>query len=188
VSESASKRIIAVIAPREFRDEEYQVPRQVFDDAGVAVTTCSSSPGTAAGKLGATVEVDLVLADAVANEAWTDHDAVVFVGGPGSKGYWDDADAHRLARGFDAAGKLVCAICSAPIILARAGLLEGRSATCFEGDRAELVRAGATYTGAEVTLDGRFITGSGPTAADAFAHTIVERLGAGTSRNAGASA
>ncbi len=178
------QRVLAVIAFERFRDEEFLVPREVLEHAGLAVTTCSSARGTATGKLGARVEVDVLLADVGA----AGYDAILFVGGPGSKGYWDDPVAQRLARDFHNAGKLVCAICSAPIILARAGLLEGRAATCFEGDRGELERGGATYTGAEVTLDGRFVTASGPTAAAAFAHTIVERLGAGTSQNAGTAA
>ncbi|MBN1916799.1 MAG: DJ-1/PfpI family protein [Verrucomicrobia bacterium] len=168
--------ILVVIAFERFRDEEYLVPREVFEAAGCAVTTCSTRLGTATGKLGAKVEVDVVLGEVSA----AGYDAVVFVGGPGSKTLWDDAAAQGLARELSDAGRLVCAICSAPIILARAGLLDGRSATCFEGDRAELERRGAIYTGGEVTLDGRFITGSGPAAADAFAHAIVERLGAGT--------
>jgi protease I len=176
VNEHRDTRILAVIAFERFRDEEYLVPREVFEAVGWSVTTCSSRLGTARGKLGAAVEVDVTFADAKAS----DFDAVMFVGGPGSKALWDDEGAQRLARGFAEAGKLVCAICSAPVILARAGLLEGRSATCFAGDRAELESAGAAYTGAEVTLDGRFITGSGPTATAAFAHTILERLGAGT--------
>jgi protease I len=176
VNEHRHRRILAVIAFERFRDEEYLVPREVFEAAGWTVTTCSSRLGTAHGKLGAAVQVDVTLADAKA----ADFDAVMFVGGPGSKALWDDEGAQRLARDFAEAGKLVCAICSAPIILARAGLLAGRSATCFAGDRVELEAAGAAYTGAEVTLDGRFITGSGPTAAAAFAHAMVERLGAGT--------
>jgi protease I len=175
VNVNPAKRVLAVIAFEGFRDEEYLVPREAFEQAGVGVTVCSSSLGTARGKLGARVAVDVRLAEAGASG----YDAVMFVGGPGSKGYWDDETAHALARAFDEAGALVCAICSAPITLARAGLLEGRSAACFEGDRAQLERAGAAYTGAEVTLDGRFITGSGPAAAKAFAHTIIERLGAG---------
>ncbi len=176
MSESPHKRVLAVIAFERFRDEELLVPREVLEQAGVAVTVASSAPGTATGKLGARVEVDVLITDA--REA--DYDAVAFVGGPGSKGYWDDPAAHDLARAFHNAGKLVCAICSAPIILARAGLLDGRAATCFEGDRAELEHGRAAYTGAEVTMDGRFITASGPAAAAAFAHTIGERLGAGT--------
>jgi protease I len=165
-----------VIAFERFRDEEYLVPRDVFEGAGCAVTTCSSQLGAATGKLGASVEVAITLADANAGG----YDTVVFVGGPGSKGFWDDPAAQQLARAFHDAGKPVCAICSAPVILARAGVLDGRLATCFEGDRKALEAGGASYTGAEVTLDGRFITGRGPAAADAFAHAIVERLGAGT--------
>jgi len=176
VRNSRQQRVLAVIAFEQFRDEELVVPREVLEQAGVGVTVASSALGTARGKLGAQVEVDVLLADAKAG----DYDAVLFIGGPGSKGYWDDPAAQRLAREFHEAGKLVGAICSAPIILARAGLLEGRSATCFEGDRAEFAKGGAAYTGAEVTLDGRFITGNGPVAAEAFAYTMVERLGAGT--------
>jgi len=176
VNESRQHHVLAVIAFELFRDEELLVPREILEEAGIGVTVASNSLGAATGKLGARVEVDVLLTEAKA----ADYDAVLFVGGPGSKGCWDDAAAHRLAKGFAEAGKLVCAICSAPIILARAGVLEGRLATCFEADRAELERGGASYTGAEVTLDGRFVTGSGPTAAAAFAYTIVERLGAGT--------
>jgi protease I len=188
VNKSPQQRVLAVIAFERFRDEEFLVPRRVLEEAGVAMTVCSSALGTATGKLGAQVDVEVTLADAAAQGASGDYDAVLFVGGPGSKGFWDDAAAHKLATGFVEAGKLVCAICSAPVILARAGLLKGRCATCFDGDRTELERGGATYTGAEVTLDGRFVTGSGPTAAEAFAHTIVERLGAGMSRDAGMTA
>jgi len=176
VNESPQKQVLAVVAFELFRDEEFLVPREILEKAGIGVTIASSMLGAATGKLGARVEVGVLLAQAKAAH----YDAVLFVGGPGSKGFWDDPDAHHLAKDFVEAGKLVCAICSAPIILARAGLLEGRLATCFEADRAELERGGATYTGAEVTLDGRFITANGPTAAAAFAHTIVERLGAGT--------
>ena len=61
-------------------------------------------------------------------------DAVIFVGGGGSEVYFDDPKAHNIARKAFKAKKLVCAICIAPSILAKAGLLEGRKATVWEGD------------------------------------------------------
>ena len=73
-----------------------------------------------------------------------------------------------------ASGRPVAAICAAPLVLGRLGLLNGKRATCYPGVEGELV--GATYTAAMVEQDGLFITGKGPAAAFDFAYTIVERL------------
>ena len=73
-----------VIAPEQFRDEEYVEPREVFEKSGIGVTVASSRLGKAVGKFGLEVQVDLLLKDVHA----TDYDAVVFVGGTGSRIYF----------------------------------------------------------------------------------------------------
>lgn len=165
-------RVVMVIAPEVFRDEEYADPKAVLEASGHEVVTASTRPGTCTGKLGMSATAHVSVTDA-AEEAW---DAVVFVGGGGSAVFFDDADAHRLARETFARGALVGAICIAPSTLAHAGLLEGVRATAFASQEADLVAHGAIWTGEPVTVDGRIVTANGPEAATAFGQALAERL------------
>jgi protease I len=167
-------RVLMVIAPENFRDEEYARPREILESAGYAVVVASRSRETARGMLGMRVQPDLLLSEARA----ADYDAVVFVGGSGAQTYWDDPEAHRLAQEAADGGKVVAAICIAPVILARAGVLEGKQATVFDPPSlcAELTAHGATCTGASVQRDGRTVTASGPQAAEDFARSILAAL------------
>lgn len=66
------------------------------------------------------------------------------------------------------------AICAAPLVLGRLGLLNGKNATCYPGFESEL--KGANYTGDRVTVDNNIITGRGPGCSVDFALTIVSKL------------
>ncbi len=118
--------VVMVIAQNVFRDEEYAEPKAVLERSGARVTTASSAPGKCIGKLGMVADAEISVADA-ANRAW---DAAVFIGGAGAAVFFDDPDAHRLARGTFERGSIVGAICIAPSTLARAGLLEGVARDC----------------------------------------------------------
>ncbi|MEG1580480.1 MAG: DJ-1/PfpI family protein [Bacteroidaceae bacterium] len=71
-------------------------------------------------------------------------------------------------------GKLISAICAAPLVYGLMGLLEGKRATCYPGFEEYL--KGAQCTGSLVEIDGNIITGKGPAAAMPFAFALVERL------------
>lgn len=166
------KKVLAVIAFRGFRDEEYAVPKQLLEKAGFRVVTVSTERGTATGKLGMTAAVDMLYTEAAAE----DYAAVVFVGGPGSPGYWDDPAAHAFVRKMAAAGKVVAAICSACVTLAKAGVLQGRRATVWPGDGEVLRPLVGEYTAAVCERDGNFLTANGPAAAGRFGETLVGML------------
>ncbi|WP_373799754.1 DJ-1/PfpI family protein, partial [Bacteroides heparinolyticus] len=68
----------------------------------------------------------------------------------------------------------IAAICAAPMVLGKLGLLKGKKATCYPGFEQYL--EGADCTGAPVERDGNIITGKGPGAAMEFALAIVELL------------
>ena len=75
--------------------------------------------------------------------------------------------------------KLVCAICIAPMILAKAGLLKDINATVWDVDGKQssyFNSHGIKYTGEDVTVDGNIITANGPDAASAFGEKIAELL------------
>jgi len=166
-------RILMVIAADQFRDEEYFDTRAALDHAGHETVVASTRTGRCSGSRGghATAETTIDV------ERAADYDAVVFIGGSGSKLLVHNADAQRLALEADAEGKLLAAICHAPVILAAAGLLAGRRAT-VTSDAVGLIEAeGASYTGAGVTVDGRIVTADGPNSAAAFGRRIAELVG-----------
>ena len=170
----AGKSIVMIISDYEFRDEELLEPKDVFEKEGASVTIASKSVSTAIGMLGAKVKPDIHIKDLDVKN----YDAVIFVGGIGAEQYFSNPIAHRIAKQAYADEKIVAAICIAPNILANAGLLKDKKATCWPGqdNPANLKKRGAIYTGNAVERDGRIITGSGPYAATRFGRAIVSAL------------
>ncbi len=94
-------------------------------------------------------------------------------GGQGTENLAADARVVAAVRSFSEAGKFVTAICAAPTVLARAGVLKGCRATCYPACAAEL---GESYDNAPVVADGRIITGQGPGTAMLFALVLVQQF------------
>ncbi len=165
-------KVLMIIAQKNFRDEEFFEPRDILIKNGIEVKVASQELKMARGKLNGAAMPDLTIDQAEVN----DFAAIIFVGGPGAAVYLDDPVSHKLAKDFYAAGKVVAAICMAPSILANAGLLRGKKATCWFGEKENLTAHGAKYTGANVEVDGKIITACGPEAAKEFGEKIVEML------------
>lgn len=169
---SLTGRIVIFILPSlNFRDPEFTLTRDILKAAGVKIMTASTTP-VAKGAEGLSVKVDLPL-DKVDPKKY---DAVIFVGGPGSPQYFDDATAHMICKDTLASGKLLCSICASVSTLARAGVLKGIRSTAFESRAQDLKDHGAIYTGKPVEIDGKIITANGPAAAKAFGEAIVKAL------------
>jgi len=169
----AQKKVLMVIAPENFRDEEYQEPRAILEARGCAVTVASTRPGPAKGMLGMTVTPDTTLDQVVAK----DFDLVVFVGGYGAETYYNHPTAQAIATETIRSGRPVGAICVAPTILANAGLLKGKKATVWESQSKALIAGGAQYTARHVERDGLVITADGPTSAGLFGEELARVLG-----------
>ena len=101
------------------------------------------------------------------------YNAVIFVGGNGAHSFYEDEDAHRVARQAAAGVGVLAAICIAPGILARAGVLSGRHATVNASEAKALVAAGAAVAHTSVVTDGKLVTADGPHAAHEFAMAIL---------------
>ena len=170
----SNKTILMVIAPSDFRDEELFVPKEFFEKNGAEIVIASEKKGTAKGMLGGTTPIGLSMSEVVIS----DYDAVVFVGGTGiesHKLYENDAYL-KLATDAESSGKIIGAICLGPMVPAAAGILSGKNATVSESGTSYITGKGANYTGAEVTRDGRIITGVGPHAAEEFARMVARAL------------
>ena len=171
------KKIAMIIAFRDFRDEEYLIPKKILESAGAEIVTVSTSLGEAIGKLGGEAEVNTLLE----NLKVENYDSILFIGGPGAFKYLDDETCHQIAREIIENNKVLGAICIAPAILAKAGVLEGKKATVWSSvmDKSAvkmLKEAGAIYQDSPVVVDERIITASGPIAAKKFAEAIIETL------------
>jgi len=165
------KKIVMIIAKQMFEEPEFKYPKEIFDNEGADVTIASSTLSMATGG-SLRVKPDLLIDDIKVK----DFDAIVFIGGVGVIEYFENPQAHRIARQALEADKMLAAICMAPRILANAGVLKGKKATCFPNVREDIKAKGAIVTGEMVERDGNIITGNGPGAATKFGETIASAL------------
>jgi len=177
LEKAKGKKAVMIIAFRDFRDKEYFVPKEILEKAGVEVKTASNKKGTAIGADGGDTEVDLLISEI----SVSDFDAVIFVGGPGALENLDNEDSYKVAKEAISQGKVLASICISPVILAKAGVLEGKKATVWYSplDKSSiktLEEKGAIFENQPVVVDGNIITANGPGAAEDFGKKIVEVL------------
>ena len=173
----AGKKIAIIIAFRDFRDVEYFIPRNILAGAGAQIVTVSSQKGIAIGADGGDVQVNLTAQEVQAG----DYDALVFIGGPGMGKKLDDEAFQKIAKETVAKGKVLAAICIAPALLAKAGVLSGKKATVWSSPMEKsaikmLKEEGAQYLAEEIVIDGKIVTAAGPLAAEKFGEALVVAL------------
>jgi protease I len=170
------KKALLIIAPNDFEDIEFLHTKEELEKAKIQIDVASTKKETATGMQGTRVEVDIAL-DQVNVQ---DYDAIVFIGGLGACPYYTDDKALSLATEAFHYGKIVCAVCVAPLILSKAGVLKGKHATVYDRKIKELTQMlteeGAVYLEKQVVVDGNIITANGPDAAREFGRTIAREL------------
>lgn len=115
-------------------------------------------------------------ADRVLDTDVTSYDMIVLPGGYGGVDRMYESDTLlQVLKTMNEEGKYIAAMCAAPVVLEKAGLLENKNYTAYVGYDKK-INAG-TYTGEKVVIDGNIITGKGPAFAYAFAYKLVDVLG-----------
>lgn len=151
-----------------FEETEALAPVDILRRAGIPVTTVGVGGTLIRGSHDIYVQADMSIADL---SLGTDAQGVILPGGmPGVRNL--DADPKVCGAVTEAArrGLYVCAICAAPSVVGRLGLLSGRRATCFPGFEDALT--GAEVCADKVVTDGRFITAKGAGCALDFGFAI----------------
>ena len=174
-SAAESQPVLLIVPPVKIADPEYLETRKALEAVGLKVEVAGKSTETATGYGDLKVKPDLAINDAKAER----YSAVVVVGGEGTiNNLWDDTGLRALLQDAATRKKLVAAICSGPVTLARAGLLKNKAATSFpdQGMISALKEAGADYQTDAVVVDGNIVTGNGPDASAAFGQKLATIL------------
>lgn len=155
-----------------FEDIEALIPLDIMRRAGVEFKTVSVTGSL----LVETAHGVKIQADMLFEEAdFSDADLLMLPGGlPGATNLNDHADVKKAVVEQNARGKMVAAICAAPMVLGGLGLLKGKRATCYPGFEKYL--EGADYTHELCTVDGNITTGEGPAATLPYAYTLLAAL------------
>ena len=105
-------------------------------------------------------------------------DALILPGGlPGATNLRDNPKVIELIKTMHGKGKVVSAICAAPIALHEAGIMTGKTCTGYPMDLVKETLSDTNYTGERVERDGNIITGKGPGTSFEFAVEIASALG-----------
>lgn len=106
-----------------------------------------------------------------------DFDAVILPGGsPGYKNLKKNKIVLNTIKEAFYKNKLVAAICAAPAVLAKAGILKGKNCTIYPGMEIELKKGGGIPQNNWVVVDGNIIISQGPATALLFSILLVEKL------------
>lgn len=171
-----AKKALIIIAPKNYQDIEYERTRAALERGGLEISVAGGEGGICTGKFGGSVQNTLPLKQVKVE----DFDLVAFIGGPGAQAYVNHPEALRIAHEAAASSVPLGAICIAPLILAKARVLEGKKATVWDDGQgtqeAILEQAGAECTGDSVTVDGLIVTGNGPEASEEFGRTLVQLI------------
>jgi len=171
--ELEGKRVLMVVAPEGYKEDELSVPSGIFKELGAEVVVASTRTctGIARGMSGGEVAVNLSIGDVNLSE----YDSIVIVGGVGSMRYlWDDSDLRDMVRAAYDSHKTVAAICLSPVVLARAGILRDKECTAFITAKEELIKNGGKYLDKGVVVSGNIVTAKGPEYATEFAIAVAD--------------
>ena len=160
-------RVLCLLADG-FEELEAVAPVDLLRRAGVEVVMAAMDGPEVTGRNGIRVVADALYEDVDDGM----FDLLLLPGGPSVARMRADGRAAECARRFVESGRPVAAICAAPLVLADAGLLEGRRFTAFPGVRAELGGGGDE----RVVEDGLILTSRSAGTAMDFALAVVARL------------
>jgi 4-methyl-5(b-hydroxyethyl)-thiazole monophosphate biosynthesis len=158
-----------------FEEIEALTPVDVLRRAGVEVTTVGVTGKRVVGAHGVALEADVSPEEA---EALTDGAEIEMIVLPGGMPGAENLDKSPLVDTFIKkaldADAYLAAICAAPMVYGKRGLLKERDATCYPGFEKYL--EGAHYYEASVVVDGNFVTSDGMGSALDFALQLTALL------------
>ena len=147
-----------------FEEIEALCPLDLMRRAGLSVTTVGVGGEYLTGAHAITVRADITDRNFYAHSAQNETEMVFLPGGmPGTLNLGASEVVTDAIRSAAEDKKYIAAICAAPSILGKMGLLLGKEAICYPGFEAQL--EGAEISDQRVVLDGNILTAAGMGAA-----------------------
>ena len=166
---------IAILVEDMYNELEFWYPYYRMKEAGAQVTVVSTGAKEYHSKIGMPAPGG-TSAESVGSK---DFDAVIVPGGYAPDRMRRSDAMMKLVRESFEQGKIVAAICHAGWVLVSAGILKGKTATCFSSIKDDLINAGAKYVDQEVVRDGHLITSRMPDDLPAFCREIIAAMSKG---------
>lgn len=165
-----TKNSFLIFLPKkDFNEEEFTIVRNRLLKSGMNIFITSDDHFVCSGSKGMKVKSDTSFYNVNVNN----FGAFILIGGTGSKAYWKNEELYKIIKKFFDAEKVVAAICSSPIILAKAGILQNKKATCYSENKMELINAGIDYQDKNVVVDGNIVTANDARSALQFAEAVL---------------
>jgi 4-methyl-5(b-hydroxyethyl)-thiazole monophosphate biosynthesis len=161
------KRVLCILESG-FEEIEAIAPVDLLRRAGVEVVMAGVSSMEITGKCEVTIKADVLLENILGD----DFDALFLPGGPAVMELRKNVEVIALIRAFHGAGKLIAAICAAPLLLKDAGVLNGEQITAHFSTAGELPE----ITGGRVEIDANLLTSRGAGTAIEFGLAFVALL------------
>jgi protein deglycase len=159
----------SIILADGFEEVEAVTPIDLLRRAGIKVTLYGLTSLEVRGSHDIVIKTDLVFSSNA-----TSADALILPGGPGHKNLLNSPVVLECIQKSFKAGSLCAAICAAPVVLGKAGILAGKKVTCFPGCEDKL--AGGIFVDQPVVVDGNIITSRGAGTAVPFSVEIISYL------------
>lgn len=165
-------KTICIFLAEGFEESEALLPLDILRRGGMDVKTVSVTGNNV---VTSSHQVSVVADALIEDIKEEDVEMIVLPGGlPGSTNLDEHAGLDKMIMSFAAQSKPLAAICAAPLVYGKRGLLKGKKATCYPGFDKFL--EGAEYTGNLVQVTDNFILGKGPAAAAPFGFAILEKF------------
>ena len=163
---------VMILAEEYYEDLELWYPKLRLIEEGAKVFIGGTGEKTYKGKHGYPADADGNIKDFKAK----DFDAVIVPGGFAPDRLRRYKEVLDFIREIHKSGKVVAAICHGGWVLASAGIIKGKKATCVSAIKDDMINAGAKYSDEEVVVDGNIITSRMPSDLPAFCREIIKAL------------
>lgn len=169
---------IAFLLDTDFEQAEYEDVNNQLKAKGYDTTLITTSDDKKVQGMQHSDKADTFTADLFAKDAQAaDYDAIVLPGGTiNADALRGKAEAQRLIKAFNEAGKPIAAICHAPWAFINSGMTKGKTLTAYASLQTDLENAGATFVDKAVQKDGNLITSRTPDDIPQFVEAIDKAL------------
>ena len=170
-----NKQVAIVVGQKNYNTEEFEYLFETLENEGADISVASNTLEKALGRLEGYASPDCKIEDLSPEE----FDGVILVGGYGARVYlWDDQATHEMLRRFAETQKIIAAISTAPVALAKAGILKERRATVYPDYESSLIfeEAGVKHVHDHVIVDDNIITAEHTRFVEEFTKAIIDKL------------